>query len=71
MSTGFAKALNETLKCNIHLSCPIKPPVIFGRCHRRIIGCQKCVEIWYKVDEGPEICYKGDRVKRRDARCVK
>ena len=39
-------------KCNICQHSPITPPVIFARCCKSIIGCQSCVDTWYRGDSG-------------------
>ncbi len=28
----------------------MKPPVIFARCCKQILGCQSCVDKWYRQD---------------------
>ena len=44
--------LSETFKWNICHKAPIDPPVIFSRCCKSIIGCQICVNTWYRGDDG-------------------
>ena len=44
--------LSVTFKCNICQHAPISPPVIFARCCKSILGCQTCVDTWYKGDGG-------------------
>lgn len=48
---GFASILYETFKCSICLVSPISPPAIFGRCCKRIVGCQKCIDEWYQGED--------------------
>ena len=48
---GLRKALNDTFKCIICQST-ISPPVIFGRCCKCLIGCQTCVDRWYRGEQG-------------------
>ena len=31
---------------------PIKPPVIFGRCCKRLLGCQESVDRWFGGEDG-------------------
>ena len=47
---GFFCVLYESFKCCICLASPLVPPAIAGKCCKRIIGCQKCVDGWYKSD---------------------
>ena len=49
---GLYRHLNDTFKCHICRSSPIKPPVIFSRCCKRILGCQECVDRWYRGEQG-------------------
>lgn len=60
---GFSSLLNDTFMCKI-CRTTITPPAIFGRCCRTIIGCQVCVDRWYRGDRGLEkkcpLC-RGDR----------
>lgn len=44
---GLSSVLYDTFKCSICLRSPIRPPCVFGRCCKRIIGCQECVDRWY------------------------
>ena len=50
---GLLKQLHETFKCHICSNTPMKPPIIFARCCKRILGCQSCVDKWYRR-EGEE-----------------
>lgn len=47
---GLFKQLHETFKCHICSNTPMKPPIIFARCCKRILGCQTCVDRWYRQD---------------------
>lgn len=49
---GLSKHLQQTFKCHICCSSPIKPPVIFSRCCKQLLGCQLCVDQWYGGEEG-------------------
>ena len=44
---GLHTLLHDTLKCNICQSSPIRPPVMFTRCCKSILGCERCVDSWY------------------------
>lgn len=48
---GLASCLLETFKCSI-CHDPINPPAIFGRCCKKIVGCQRCVDTWYHGEQG-------------------
>ena len=48
---GFSTVAYETFKCSICLASPISPPAIFGRCCKRIIGCQRCIDEWYSGND--------------------
>jgi hypothetical protein len=50
---GFLSLLSETFLCKICQS-NIVPPAIFGRCCKTIIGCQRCVDRWYRGESGLE-----------------
>lgn len=43
--------LYDTFKCIICHS-PMTPPIIFAKCCKSIIGCQTCVDTWYRGEEG-------------------
>ena len=49
---GIHKLLQDAFKCNICCSSPIKPPVIFSRCCKRLLGCQECVDQWFGGNDG-------------------
>ncbi len=48
---GLFQQLYDTFKCHICQASPMKPPIIFARCCRRIVGCQECVDSWYHGEE--------------------
>ena len=50
--TALHRKLSDAFKCNICQHSPITPPVIFARCCKSIIGCQSCVDTWYRGDSG-------------------
>ena len=50
--TPLYHKLCDTFKCNICRNSPIIPPVIFARCCKSIVGCQTCVDTWYRGDSG-------------------
>ena len=49
---GLYLQLRKTFKCQICHSSPIKPPVIFTRCCKNILGCDVCVDRWYGGEDG-------------------
>ena len=55
---GLSSIVYETFKCSICLMSPITPPppAIIGKCCKRIVGCQKCVDEWYKEDRMTKRC---------------
>ena len=48
---GLSTILLDSLRCHICKSSPIVPPPIFTSCCRRILGCQGCVDSWYRMDD--------------------
>lgn len=54
--SGLKHHMLETFKCSICLKAPLTPPLIYGCCCQRIIGCDKCVENCYKEDHRCLIC---------------
>ena len=46
------KLLHDTCTCQICHCTPMTPPIIFSRCCKRIIGCQICVDTWYRGEIG-------------------
>ena len=61
---GVSSVLLDSLRCNICKASPINPPPIFVRCCKRILGCQSCVDEWYRGENGLQkkcpLC-RGDR----------
>ena len=51
---SLSATIVETFKCSICLNSPLTPPVVVGKCCRRIIGCQACVEEWYRQGDQVE-----------------
>ena len=51
---GLRRLLYDTFRCGICRSTPMKPPIIFARCCKSILGCQSCVDTWYRGDEGQQ-----------------
>ena len=49
---ALQRKLSETFKCNICQHSPISPPVIFARCCKSVVGCQTCVDQWYRGEDG-------------------
>ena len=48
MQPGLKLLLTDALKCKICLDSPAKPPLILAKCCKSILGCQQCVNGWYK-----------------------
>ena len=46
-------AVGDISLCNLP-SYPMKPPPIFARCYKSILGCQSCVDSWYRGDDGQQ-----------------
>ena len=44
---GLKSLLHDALKCKICHEVPVKPPIIFAKCCKSILGCQTCVDEWY------------------------
>ncbi len=49
---GLHRLLRETFRCTICCAAPITPPVIFARRCKNIVGCESCVDSWYRAPEG-------------------
>lgn len=47
---GMRKVLIENFKC-VMCHNIIRPPVIFTRCCKYMLGCERCVHTWYKGDD--------------------
>ena len=45
LPVGLHRLLHDTFMCHICRATPIKPPVIFARCCKRILGCQTCMVV--------------------------
>lgn len=48
---GLKMILRDTLKCRICLSAPIVPPVVITKCCKVLLGCELCVNGWYRGDD--------------------
>ena len=55
LSANTKTKLPPGLLKQLHIcsNTPMKPPIIFARCYKRILGCQSCVDKWYRR-EGEE-----------------
>ena len=53
---GLFRLLGDTFQCKICKSTPIKPPAIYTRCCKNILGCQTCVDLWYSNDSYSKSC---------------
>ena len=49
---GLRKVLYDTFRCSICQATPMVPPVIFAKCCKYILGCQQCVDTWYRGEQG-------------------
>ena len=49
---GLRSLLYDTFKCSICQSTPMTPPIIFAKCCKNILGCQQCVDTWYRGEQG-------------------
>lgn len=45
------KMMLQAFMCFICREFPIKPPVIFSKCCRSIIGCEHCINRWYSGED--------------------
>ena len=52
---ALIRTMQETFKCRICLSVPIKPPILVSKCCKVILGCESCINQWYS---GPEALTK-------------
>ena len=48
---GLRNILRDTLTCRICLSAPIVPPVVITKCCKVLLGCESCVNGWYRGDD--------------------
>ena len=48
---GLKRMLQDTFKCQICHTVPIRPPVIITKCCINLMGCQACVDTWYSGTE--------------------
>ena len=62
LPVGFYSVVMDAFMCKICQSITL--PAIFARCCRTIIGCQTCVDHWYRGESGLDkkcpLC-RGDR----------
>jgi len=45
---GLSRSISELIKCKICHSMPMSPPLIYARCYKSILGCEKCANTWYE-----------------------
>ena len=43
--------MRDNFKCRMCLRIPLKLPVIVSKCCKVILGCQECVDGWYKGED--------------------
>ena len=48
---GLYCIMRDALQCKVCLSIPMRPSVIMSKWCKAIIGCEKCVNIWYTGSE--------------------
>ena len=51
---GFISLLRDAFTCCVCKVSPIVPPAIFARCCKSILGCQRCIDRWYRGEPGIE-----------------
>lgn len=51
---ALRRLLYDTFRCAICQATPMTPPVIFARCCKTILGCQSCVDSWYRGEDGQQ-----------------
>ena len=49
---GLRRLFYDTFKCSICQSTPMIPPVIFAKCCKSVLGCQQCMDTWYRGEQG-------------------
>ena len=49
---GLRSVLYDTFRCSICQATPMVPPIIFAKCCKYILGCQQCVDTWYRGEQG-------------------
>ena len=49
---GLRNLLYDMFKCSICQATPMTPPVIFAKCCKNILGCQQCIDTWYRGEQG-------------------
>ena len=53
---SFICILHDSFICNICRKSPMRPPIIYARCCKRLIGCQSCIDEWYVGSEQSTTC---------------
>ena len=49
--TGLHRSLMDTFMCKVCRNFPMKPPLIYSKCCKSVIGCESCINKWYSGDE--------------------
>ena len=44
---GIRQTLTDAFMCKICHQIPMKPPLIFTKCCKAVVGCEECVNKWY------------------------
>ena len=48
---GLWQSLTDAFMCKICHMFPMKPPLIFTKCCKAVIGCEECINKWYSGEE--------------------
>ena len=48
---GLCQALSDVLKCKICHTVPMRPPIIYAKCCKSIVGCEECMNSWYNGED--------------------
>ena len=48
---GLRQSLTDAFMCKICHTFPMKPPLIFTKCCKAIMGCEECINKWYSGEE--------------------
>ena len=40
-------SITATFRCKICHTTPLRPPIVVAKCCSNILGCQRCVDIWF------------------------
>jgi hypothetical protein len=58
-------SITSTFRCKICHTTPLRPPIVVGKCCSNILGCQRCVDIWFsqgtRATRSCPLCNKGGK----------